>query len=97
MVDVGGNDRPPVGEGSRPGQPERVQQTRSDLGTRNNYKIVWRLNPDNSLRPVRVRLGVTDFAFTALLEGEVQPGDKVVIGQTSTQSRSPLSRMRRRF
>jgi HlyD family secretion protein len=92
-----GNDRPPVGEGSRPGQPERVQQTPSDPGARNSYKIVWKLNPDNSLRPVRVRLGVTDFAFTALLEGEVRPGDKVVIGQTTTRSRSPLSRMGRRF
>ena len=44
------------------------------------------------MQPVRVKTGVTDFTFTALMEGELQPGDKVVIGQTLRAGRqqSPL-------
>lgn len=60
-------------------------------------QIVWKLNPDNTLQPVRVRTGVTDFTFTVLLEGELQPGDKLVIGQTSSGSQSSRGRLPRRF
>ncbi|MGH9862354.1 MAG: efflux RND transporter periplasmic adaptor subunit [Candidatus Acidiferrales bacterium] len=55
-------------------------------------QILWKLRPDNTLQPVRVKTGVTDFTFTALVEGELRPGDKVVIGQTFSARRqqSPL-------
>jgi hypothetical protein len=44
---------------------------------------------------VQVTLGVTDFTFTALISGNVNPGDDLVIGQSTnkssaTQARSPL-------
>jgi hypothetical protein len=45
--------------------------------------MVWKLLPDHSLQPVRVRQGVTDFTFTAMEEGDLQVGDELVIGQTT--------------
>ncbi len=45
--------------------------------------IVWKLLPDKTLQPVQVRLGVTDFTFTAMISGNLKPGDELVIGQAS--------------
>lgn len=50
---------------------------------RDDWGIVWKLLPNKSLQPVRVKLGVTDFTFTAMKEGSLAPGDELVIGQTS--------------
>ena len=55
---------------------------RSGPGAEGVYQIVWKLNADNSLQPVRVKSGLTDFAYTAMLEGDLKPGDKLIIGQT---------------
>ncbi len=66
----GGGNRRQGGNGAGPPQ-------RADTG------IVWKLLPDKSLEPVQVRLGVTDFTFTAMLSGTLKPGDELVIGQAS--------------
>ncbi len=50
---------------------------------RDDWGIVWKLLPDKTLQPMRVKLGVTDFTFTAMKEGSLKPGDDLVIGQTS--------------
>ena len=69
---------------------------RSGPGAEGAYQVVWKLNPDNSLQPLRVKTGLTDFTFTALLEGELKPGDKVIIGQTlKRRSNQPFSGQRR--
>lgn len=81
-------------EASAGDSPNRSRSGREAAGA---YQIVWKLNPDNSLQPVRVRKGVTDFAFTAMLEGELKAGDKLVIGQTASRSEPSLGRMPRRF
>lgn len=74
---------------------------RTGPGAEGTYQIVWKLNPDNSLQPVRVKTGLTDFTFTALLEGDLKPGDNLVIGQTlrrGQQSGLPVGGgMRRQF
>ncbi|HXP82145.1 MAG TPA: efflux RND transporter periplasmic adaptor subunit [Verrucomicrobiae bacterium] len=64
---------------------------------RQDSAIVWKLLPNKELEPVQVSLGVTDFTFTALLSGNVNPGDDLVIGQSAnkssasqTQARSPV-------
>ena len=51
--------------------------------TRDDWGMVWKVLADKSLQPVRVKLGVTDFTFTAMKEGTLKPGDELVIGQTS--------------
>jgi HlyD family secretion protein len=80
----GGANRRPQGAGNGGGGGN---SQRADSG------IVWRLLPDKSLEPVQVRLGVTDFTFTAMLNGTLKPGDELVIGQSSavkTAAASPL-------
>ena len=54
--------------------------------TRDDWGIVWKLLPDKKVMPVRVKLGVTDFTFTAMEQGSLKPGDELVIGQTSKNS-----------
>jgi HlyD family secretion protein len=101
------------GPRSRQGQAgggQRAQQGRSDAGggqnggrtgvansLREDSGIVWKLNPDKTLEPIQVGLGVTDFTFTAMTSGKLNPGDELVIGQSTTkntaaqaQARSPV-------
>ena len=65
--------------GKRPAAPRPV---RDDSG------VVWKLLPNNTIEPVAVKIGVTDFTFTEMKEGALQPGDTLVIGQSSGQSAS---------
>lgn len=53
---------------------------------RQDTGIVWKLLPNKTLEPVQVSLGVTDFTFTALISGNLSPGDDLVIGQSSNKS-----------
>jgi HlyD family secretion protein len=62
---------------------------------RDDWGIVWKLLPDKSLQPVRVRLGVTDFTFTAMEEGNLKPGDDLVIAQSSKNSQAQNSGQQR--
>jgi HlyD family secretion protein len=76
----GGNRR---GQGGGGGNGGGANSQRADNG------IVWKLLPDKTLEPVQVRLGVTDFTFTAMLNGTLKPGDDLVIGQaTATASKT---------
>lgn len=46
-------------------------------------QIVWKLLPDKSLAPVRIKTGITDHTFTELLQelnGSLKSGDELVIG-----------------
>ena len=52
---------------------------------RNDAGVVWKLLADKSLQPVPLKIGVTDFTFTEMKEGSLQPGDLLVIGQWSGQ------------
>jgi HlyD family secretion protein len=81
---TGGGDASPNGQGRAGPQGGSV---------RDDYGIVWKVHPDKTLEPVRVKLGVTDFTFTAMKEGTLVPGDELVIGQSSktTQKSQPGS------
>ncbi len=48
--------------------------------------VVWKLDAAKRLVPIPVKLGVTDFSFTELKEGAVQPGDELLIGQSNARS-----------
>jgi HlyD family secretion protein len=72
-----GNGGDGQGGGPSGGGMPRGSSTRDDWG------IVWKVLGDKSLQPLRVKLGVTDFTFTAMKEGTLKPGDELVIGQTS--------------
>ena len=64
-------------------------------GAEGAWQIVWKLNPDNTLQPVRIKTGLTDFTFTAMLDGELKPDDPLVIGQTLDRKQESARRLRR--
>jgi HlyD family secretion protein len=90
-----------VGQGGGGGGARKAQgASGSPAGAGGNSRrqdsgIIWKLLPNKTLEPVQVSLGVTDFTFTALISGNVNPGDDLVIGQSTnkssaSQARSPL-------
>ena len=89
----GGGTRGGQGNGNGAGGGGRragAASQREDTG------IVWKLLPDKTIQPVQVGLGVTDFTFTAMTKGTLNPSDDLVIGQstskgaTTQQARSPI-------
>ena len=58
--------------------------------TREDWAVVWKKLPDNSLQPARVRQGVTDFTFTAMEQGDLKVGDELVIGQATGTASNPV-------
>lgn len=88
--------------GGQGGQGGGARKGQGGSGAGGNSKgqdpvIIWKLLPNKALEPVQVTLGVTDFTFTEMVSGSVNPGDDMVIGQSSnkssasqTQARSPV-------
>lgn len=50
--------------------------------------VVWKLLADKSLQPVPVHIGLTDHTYTALLSGNLNPGDELITGAVSAKSGS---------
>jgi len=59
---------------------------------REDTGIVWKLNPDKTLEPIQVGVGVTDFTFTAMMSGKLSPGDDLVIGQSTNKAAASPTR-----
>jgi len=53
---------------------------------RATYAVVWKIDPDKSLEPVKVKTGITDFTNTALLDGKINEGDQLVTGSQTARS-----------
>jgi multidrug efflux pump subunit AcrA (membrane-fusion protein) len=54
--------------------------------------VVWKLHPDNTMEPVKVSIGITDHAYTevtALLKGQLNEGDEVIIRSITSKSAAP--------
>lgn len=83
--------RPQPEGGDQPGgASEGPHEPRPDVVT------VWKLRPDKTLEPVRLRVGITDRTVTELkevLKGELKEGDQLVTGSARAQAapRSPMS------
>lgn len=59
--------------------------------------VVWKLNHDNSIEPVKVALGITDHAYTevtAVLKGELRQGDDLIIRSIAAKTQA-LGALRR--
>jgi hypothetical protein len=58
--------------------------------------VVWKLLPDGSLEPVKLKTGITDHTFTELTQvlqgGALKEGDELVTGAKSVRANagSPL-------
>ena len=54
--------------------------------------VVWKLEPDRTIAPVTVALGITDHAYTqviAVTAGDLKPGDDVVTTAVTAKSATP--------
>src|SRR5207253_6180844 len=54
--------------------------------------VVWKLEPDHTIAPVTVVLGITDHAYTqvtAVTAGELKPGDDVVTTAVTAKAAAP--------
>ncbi|HET9182008.1 MAG TPA: efflux RND transporter periplasmic adaptor subunit [Candidatus Angelobacter sp.] len=59
------------------------------VAPRYDTQVVWKLLPDRSLEPVRIRTGITDHTFTEVvqqLNGAIKPGDELVTGVAQSRS-----------
>jgi HlyD family secretion protein len=69
---------------ARPGsKPAPAAAGVNAAGPRYDTQIVWKLLPDNSLQPIRIKTGITDHTFTELVEelnGNLKPGDDLITG-----------------
>jgi HlyD family secretion protein len=61
-------------------------QTKSAAPIASDAAIVWKLLPDHSLEPVQVRVGLTDHTYTALVAGNVTPGEELVTGAATAKA-----------
>src|SRR6266403_392842 len=80
-------------EGAGGGGGQNGRRAAGGNSQREDTGIVWKLNPDKTLEPIQVGVGVTDFTFTAMMSGKLNPGDDLVIGQSTNkaaQTRSPV-------
>jgi HlyD family secretion protein len=86
----------PAGAGNAPsphidGAPLGAIPSGSVRGSRASV-VVWKLHPDDSIEPVQIVVGITDHAYTAVLEtvtGELKDGDQVITGSLGTKSQAP--------
>jgi HlyD family secretion protein len=80
---VGTDAAPNVGGAATPAPRPREQK--QDVAT------VWKLMPDKTLQPVRVKLGITDHTVSEVvqvLRGSLNEGDALVIGASKSSSAS---------
>ena len=67
----------------RPGSKPVSAPIASEASPRYDTQVVWKLQPDNSLQPIRIKTGITDHTFTELVQemnGTLKPGDELVTG-----------------
>jgi HlyD family secretion protein len=81
---------------SRAAHQDSTEQ--NDRSTEGTTQVVWKLLPDKSIRPVQVKLGITDLTNTAMLSGDLQEGDELVTGAANFRgaNTNPLSMRRGR-
>jgi len=83
-----------AGNGGKRGQQGGADGTSAAGGApqktpRMDISVVWKLRPDKTLEPVRIRTGITDHTTTEVaqvLKGNLSPGDELVTGATSASA-----------
>lgn len=74
---------------------EPAPRAAADSGSPDNQAVVWKLVSGTRLVPVRVALGITDHAYTqvtAVLRGDLRPGDDVVTTALGAKTGPPGQR-----
>jgi HlyD family secretion protein len=64
--------------------------TASHLG---GWQVVWTQLPDKKLKPIPVKVGITDYSFTQMLEGGLRSGDTLITGEELSRNVSQQQQM----
>ncbi len=75
----------------QPGNGQKPQTPRPDPGTRGRRVALWVLSTDKTLRPVVVKLGLTDGVQTEIEPGKLKEGDKIILALENSQANRPAS------
>ncbi len=78
-------------EGQRGGGSGASSDSAQPSAPRLDVAVLWKLRPDKTLEPVRVRTGITDHTVTEIvqvLKGDLREGDQLVTGSMSTAKRT---------
>ena len=90
---IDGGERTGKGDGVLMGvQAAGPTGSGADRAPKPDTAVVWKIHPDNTLEPVKVSIGITDHAYTevgAVLQGELKPGDDVVIRSIAPKTQGP--------
>ena len=82
-------------QGSEGGGNQAGSASPQNKTPRLDVAVIWKLRPDKTLEPVRIKTGITDHTLTevvAVLNGQLNEGDELVTGgmtASSGQSRAP--------
>jgi HlyD family secretion protein len=71
------------------GSPKRGPASGELQGARGEAPVVWKLLPDKTLEPVKIKTGITDHTFTELVQeiaGNLKDGDELVTGVAQGRS-----------
>jgi HlyD family secretion protein len=85
---AGGRQYRARAEGQQGGGSSDSAQTRTP---RLDVAVLWKMRPDKTLEPVRIRTGITDHTVTEVaqvLKGDLKEGDQLVTGSMSTTTRT---------
>jgi len=85
--------------GDDPAVPARGAQAAGGIqnlphAPRAENAVLWKLNADNTIEPVKVSLGITDHSYTqvtALIKGELKEGDELIIRSVVPKTQTPGS------
>jgi HlyD family secretion protein len=75
-----------AGGGAQGSGPTQMRSPRMDVA------VVWKLHPDKTLEPVRIRTGITDHTVTEVvqvLNGALKDGDDVITGSMAAGTNRP--------
>lgn len=67
--------------------PRERPSAPSDAVLPGQIRIVWVLGSDNKPQRKRIKIGLSDGAFTEVVEGDLKEGDMVITGQTSAATK----------
>jgi len=92
---VGKRDR------THPALPQPSESDTEQEGTpRLDIAVLWKLHPDQTIEPVKIRTGITDHTVTEVAEvvkGELKPGEELVTGSmTAGKTSAPSMGAQRR-
>ena len=77
-----GQQKPGAKANAAPGAATAADAAES-RGAKYDAQVVWKLLPDKTLQPVRIRTGITDHTFTEMMQalnGELKVEDELVTG-----------------